>query len=216
MNFNYLQVECYKLAISFEEIQEEIVQIKPDLNVTINQYLETEVSLDKILDLKQISVEIKPTQKATLLFTKDVQLVKLYIDAEISKSEIFKDNNNTIIYMWFNKVTGEVYIGSAWYGNKRLSSYYWSSVLNSTPPKKSRIYNSLLKYGHSNFSLAILEICDLNGPIDKRFYLETFYITWGINVYGNKVLNVLIEGGSSLAYIHTPESKLKMSELKIA
>lgn len=48
-------MECHKLAISLEEIQQEIIQIKPDLNVTINQFSETEVSLVKILDLKQIS-----------------------------------------------------------------------------------------------------------------------------------------------------------------
>ena len=48
-------MECHKLAISLEEIQQEIVQIKPDLNVTINQFSETEVYLDKILDVKQIS-----------------------------------------------------------------------------------------------------------------------------------------------------------------
>lgn len=55
MNFNYLQEECDKLAIFLEEIQQEFVQIKPDVNVTINQFLETEVSLNKILHLKQIS-----------------------------------------------------------------------------------------------------------------------------------------------------------------
>ena len=59
-------MECHKLAISLEEIQQEIVQIKPDLNVTINQFSETEVSLVKILDLKQIS----PAGKNNNMFNK--------------------------------------------------------------------------------------------------------------------------------------------------
>ena len=42
-NSNYFKVECHKLAIFLEDIQQGIVQIIPDLNVTINQFFETEV-----------------------------------------------------------------------------------------------------------------------------------------------------------------------------
>ena len=54
--------------------------------------------------------------------------------------------------MWFNKITGKVYIGSAINGTKRLSTYYQSSILN----KNSLIYNDILKYRHNNFSVVIL------------------------------------------------------------
>ena len=56
--------------------------------------------------------------------------------------------------MWFKKVTSEVYIASGWKSSGGLNSSYLPSVLNST--KKSLIYNSILKYGHNNFSLSIL------------------------------------------------------------
>ena len=52
-------------------------------------------------------------QLHTPVFSSDVVPVKLYYDAHVFKSDIVKNfKDNTIIYMWFNKVTGEVYRGS--------------------------------------------------------------------------------------------------------
>ncbi len=51
-------------------------------------------------------------QSYTPLFTDAVHQVKVYSDAEVSKPNRIKDfKNNTIIFMWFNKVIGVVYIG---------------------------------------------------------------------------------------------------------
>ena len=37
--------------------------------------------------------------------------VKIYKNALLSKSDMIKDfKNKTIIYLWFNKVTGKVYV----------------------------------------------------------------------------------------------------------
>ena len=82
--------------------------------------------------------------------------------------------------------------------------------------KKSLIYNSLLKYGHSNFSLAILEICNTSSYTSKRSSLnrESFYISWALKIYGEKVLNILNIAGSSLGDTHLSDSKLKMSVSK--
>lgn len=89
--------------------------------------------------------------------------------------------NDTVIYMWFNKVTGEVYIGSSLKGRKCLNSYYWPWKLNST--KTSKIYNSINKYGHNNFRVAILEVCNDTG--DKSYLeRETFFIKWVKIIYG--------------------------------
>src|SRR5947209_7589803 len=80
--------------------------------------------------------------------------VKVYDDAEKSKLEMLNFVKNfTIIYMFFNKVTGKVYIGSAIDGKARLSRYYIPSVLKGN----SRIYKNILKYGHKSFSISILE-----------------------------------------------------------
>lgn len=162
----------------------------------------------------------KFTQLYTPIFIPDLVPVKTYIDALISKPYIVKEyKGNTIIYMWFNKVTGEVYIGSSWKNRGRLSSYYQPSSINKNT--RSRICRSLLKYGHSNFSLIILEKCNISNYLSteeiKRLYLgrESFHISWASKIYGDKVLNIFKTAGSSLGYVHTPDTKLKMSVLKL-
>ena len=116
--------------------------------------------------------------------------------------------------MFFNKITEEIYIGSGLQGGRRISSYFSPSVLKSTT--RSQIYNSLIKYGHSNFSLIILEVCDLSLltclKAKKKAYLdrESYYISCALGSYGEKVMNILSTAGSSLGYTHTAESKLKM------
>lgn len=94
-------------------------------------------------------------QLHTPVFSSELVPVKLYHDAKASKLDIIKlFKKNSIIYMWFNKVTGEVYRGTGWKGSNGLNTYSGPSVLNST--NKSLIYNSLLNDGKSNFTLAIL------------------------------------------------------------
>lgn len=109
------------------------------------------------------------------------------------------------------KVIGQIYIGSALKGRNRLASYYWHSVLTRT--KKSLIYNSILKYGHENFSVIILEVCDANDSISERSYLhkESFHINYALSTYKEKVMNILPVVGFSLGYKHTKNSRLKMS-----
>ena len=56
--------------------------------------------------------------------------VKVYHDACVSKYDIYRDLKDvSVIYMWFNKITGRVYIGSALNGSKRLSTYFQPSIL---------------------------------------------------------------------------------------
>ena len=139
--------------------------------------------------------------------------VKVYHDASVSKSDIYKDFKDvSIIYMWFNKITGRVYIGSAVNGSRRLSTYFQSSILR----KRSLIYQSILKYGHENFSIIILEICGKTSTVTKDHILarEKFYLDWALKTYGLAILNMLNTPGSSMGYKHTEENLLKMSELK--
>lgn len=125
--------------------------------------------------------------------------------------------NKTIIYMWFNKMTGNVYVGSGLKGCRRLRSYFAPSVLNSNP--NSLIYKNLLKYGHANFNLIILEQFNFSSDLSikerKELYLkkETFYIDWASNTYNAcKLLNILPIAGSSLGYKHRIETRELMSK----
>jgi group I intron endonuclease len=67
------------------------------------------------------------------------------------------------------------------------------------------INKALLKYGHKNFSLSILEYCDLEDVIER----EQFYF-----YYLKPEYNTLALAGSSGGFIHTEESKMKMSEAR--
>jgi group I intron endonuclease len=78
--------------------------------------------------------------------------------------------------MWFNKITGKVYVGSSVNGSRRLSGYYQPSILK----RKYIIYQSILKHGHANFSLIILEICsdNIDYEYSKKYILgrEAYYL----------------------------------------
>lgn len=120
--------------------------------------------------------------------------------------------NQTVIYMWFNKITGKVYIGSAIDGKARLSRYYMPSVLKSN----SRIYKNILKYGHKSFSVSILEVLGETGSVNKSHILarEQFYLDWALKTYGLLVLNLLTETNSSLGLKHSLDTKVRLSTVR--
>src|SRR5437868_9085026 len=76
---------------------------------------------------------------------------------------------------------------------------------NSLIKSKSYIYNAILKHGHSNFSLTILEYCSPEKCIER----EDFYLSSLQHKY-----NILEKAGSLLGYKHSQESKTKISEAK--
>jgi len=82
---------------------------------------------------------------------------KSYGNAELLKETILKDNyDKSGIYRWVNNLNKKTYVGSGVNLAKRLGSYYNESELkrNSRPIK-----DALIKYGHKNFTLEILEYC---------------------------------------------------------
>ena len=115
--------------------------------------------------------------------------------------------------MWFNKITGKVYIGSAIDGQKRLSRYFMPSVLKTN----SRIYKNILKYGHNSFSVSILEVLGETKSVSKSEILarEQFYLDWALKTYGLQVLNLLKVTSSSLGLKHTLETKAKIAEARL-
>lgn len=66
---------------------------------------------------------------------------------------------------------------------------------------QSAIYSAIIKYGHSNFSLSILEYCDISELISR----ENYYINLIKPEY-----NILQVAGSSLGRILSQESKDKI------
>nr|YP_009663678.1 hypothetical protein [Dactylella tenuis]QCW06817.1 hypothetical protein [Dactylella tenuis] len=124
--------------------------------------------------------------------------------ADIQKKELLKDNKNKIgIYRWNNLLNGKSYIGSSINLGKRLRDYFNISYLEmETKKNKSLIYQSLLKYGYSNFSIDILEYCDKKDIINR----EQYYFDLLKPEY-----NILKTARSCLGYKHSAEVLAKMS-----
>lgn len=67
------------------------------------------------------------------------------------------------------------------------------------------IYKALLKYGHSNFSLSILEYCEPDKCIEReQYYIDLFKPEY----------NILQTAGSSLGYKHSEEAIEKIIAAK--
>nr|WDW20858.1 hypothetical protein [Valsa mali var. pyri (nom. inval.)] len=112
--------------------------------------------------------------------------------------------------MWFNKITGRVYVGSAVNGSKCLATYYQPSIQNNN----SLINQNILKYGHASFSVVILENCGNTSTVSKSYILERekFYLDWALKTYGLAVLNTLNIPVSSIGF-NPVSGKTKSEEI---
>lgn len=104
----------------------------------------------------------------------------IYLNANSQRSELSKElKNKPGIYLWYNKVSNNFYVGSAKDLNNRLARYYRPSELIRV--KSSLIHRALMLYGHINFSLIILETCSIKDLIEReRYYLNLFIPTYNI------------------------------------
>lgn len=118
---------------------------------------------------------------------------------------ILKDNKNKAgIYRWVNKVNGNIYVGSSVNLSLRLKRYYeFSYIAFELLKSKSRIYTAILKYGHSNFQLEILEYCAKENAISReQYYIDLLKPEYNINP----------TAGSRFGSTHLAETLLKMSK----
>jgi group I intron endonuclease len=117
-----------------------------------------------------------------------------------------ENRQRTVIYQWVNLINGKIYVGSAWNGSRRLLSYWTSSVLKRNFP----IYNSLIKYGHNNFMLLILEDLGATGSVTKEYMLEReqYYLDIIFSKYNKQKLNNSPSAGSTLGFKHKKNFKL--------
>lgn len=86
--------------------------------------------------------------------------VLFYKNPDIDKVIILQNNaNKSGIYMWTNLITGKRYVGSSVNLKRRFLEYY--NVNRLMQNNNMAINRALLKYGYSNFTLSILEYCDI-------------------------------------------------------
>ena len=126
---------------------------------------------------------------------------------KLNKNLIGTDNRKrVVIYQWTNLINGNIYIGSASTGSTRLLNYFNPNIILKNLP----IYNSLRKYGHNNFCLAILEDLGLLKQVSKKFILEReqYYLDILFTKYLDRKLNLSPTAGTTLGFKHTTIFKL--------
>lgn len=128
-----------------------------------------------------------------------------YLNSLIDKKKIFKDNKKKSgIYCWVNNINGNKYVGSSVNLSKRLYKYFDINHLN----KSNRVIDrALLKHGHENFTLEILEYCDKDILLEReQYYLDLL----------NPEYCVVKLAGNTLGYKHTEESIEKMINYELS
>ena len=98
----------------------------------------------------------------------------VFSDADIDKLNVLKYvKGKSGIYMWTNKLNGKSYVGSSVDLRRRLLEYYnVNRILNE---QSMPINVALLKYGYTNFTLTILEICDKDSLMSREKHFFEVY-----------------------------------------
>lgn len=124
--------------------------------------------------------------------------IKSYSNAELLKKAILTENRNQPgIYRWINNLNKNTYVGSGINLSKRLGNYYNKVDLIRNPRP---ITQALLKHGHSNFILEILEYCPQASLLEReQFYLDLLKPEY----------NILKYAYSMLGFKHSPENIVK-------
>jgi group I intron endonuclease len=108
------------------------------------------------------------------------------------------------IYKITNKENGLIYIGCTVNSlSHRFNQHLYRCFKTDY---KSKLYNSMKKYGQDNFTIELLEECDLIIIYEtEKKYIEQY------DSYNNG-LNSTFGGEGCLGYIHSPEMRVKISE----
>ena len=142
--------------------------------------------------------------KNKLIFEKlnNIQAEAKFIDIKNSKSDIlFNIKDKGGVYMFFNLINGNFYIGSSINLARRFRVH-----LNSVDSVKLPLPIAINKYGPNNFVFLILKYCDRIEDICLG--LEQHYL----DLYKPKY-NILKIAGSSQGFKHSPETLAKLKNI---
>ena len=104
---------------------------------------------------------------------KNISIIPLirYNNANLDKFIIYAENiGKSGIYRWVNNLNGKSYVGSSISLSYKLNIYYSLYSLRKEVKGSIILQRALLKYGYSNFSLDILEYCELDVLIKREEY----------------------------------------------
>lgn len=177
------------------------------LQMSINIiYYFTSIIAESSINLALVNPETSIESFNIVMLFSNVVPIKIYSNADLNKNLIILENKDKAgIYQFTNLLTGESYIGSSTNLSIRFRQYYNYNYISSPARGKSIIYLSILNNGYSNFSLTILEYCDIKDTINReQFYIDLIKPT----------MNILQIAGNSYGYKHTEDSLEKMSIIK--
>jgi group I intron endonuclease len=124
---------------------------------------------------------------------------------EDTKKKIRKETSNLSgVYLIYNKITGDYYVGSA--STNRFYARFSNHLLYFRGSKIVKL--AVKKYKLNNFAFLILELFPeiINKDNNKKLLdIEDFYLKLLLPNY-----NILTEAGSSFGYKHTELSRIKM------
>jgi group I intron endonuclease len=130
--------------------------------------------------------------------------VKVWDNPDEQKLEILVENSGKSgIYMWKNKDSGKIYVGSAKNLKIRFTAYF--NINHLTRVSNKRINRALLKWGNSSFSLTILEYCSIESLIQReQYYIDNLEPDY----------NICLTAGSTLGKLHSEKAKEKIRNSK--
>lgn len=126
-----------------------------------------------------------------------------YPKADLYKNIVYQENKGKSgIYRWINLKNNKSYVGSSVSLSRRLRNYYSKkAMLAKVKTRTSIIHSALLKHGYDNFSLDILEYCEVNVLISReQYYIDTLKPEY----------NILKTAGSNLGFKHSEKTKMQM------
>lgn len=143
----------------------------------------------------------------------------VFFDADKDKLDILNYiKGKSGIYMWTNKLNGKKYVGSSVDLKRRLLEYY--NVNRLLNEDSMPINVALLKYGYHNFSLTILDICDIVNLMSReKHFFEVYSPEYNIlktpgspsRGSGWKHSEATVENMRAAALKRSPETLAKMS-----
>lgn len=141
-------------------------------------------------------------QKQMLNKLNDISAEVKFIGIKDNKTDILLNiKNKAGVYMFFNLVNGDMYIGSSVKLDRRFRIHLSSIGFVNLP-----LYNALNKYGLNNFVFLILQYCE---PVEELCLgLEQSYLDMFKPNY-----NILKLAGSSQGFKHSPETIAKLKKL---
>ncbi len=176
------------------------------INININKN-KFNISQYSCFQKRHSSTFCKNNLLKEFLKEKKVKPTHLYENLQLDETRkiILKDTKDLSgIYLIFNKITGDYYVGSA--STNRLYSRFSNHLLYFRGSKILK--HAVKKYSISNFAFLILELFQeiVNKENNKKLLdVEDFYLKSLLPNY-----NILTEAGSSFGYKHTELNRIKM------